>query len=65
LSRLSLAELRIARNEIFARRGRYFESADLKTYFGRFSWYAPNSWTPKLNPVEEANVALIERFGKR
>ncbi|MFN5037032.1 MAG: YARHG domain-containing protein [Bradyrhizobium sp.] len=65
LRRLSRDELRIARNEIFARRGRYFDSADLKAYFSRFPWYAPNSWNPKLNAIEEANVALIDQVGKR
>ncbi|MHC2338033.1 YARHG domain-containing protein [Bradyrhizobium sp. USDA 4454] len=57
--------MRIARNEIFARRGRYFDSADLKAYFSRFAWYAPNSWNPRLNAIEEANVALIDQAGKR
>jgi hypothetical protein len=65
LNKLSRSDLRIAKNEIFARRGRYFESADLKTHFGRFAWYAPNTWDPKLNPIEEANVTLIDRFEKR
>ncbi|WP_076864432.1 YARHG domain-containing protein [Bradyrhizobium mercantei] len=65
LRQLSRDQLRIARNEIFARRGRYFDSADLKAYFSRFPWYAPNSWNPKLNAVEEANVALIDQAGKR
>jgi len=65
LQRLSKDDLRIARNEIFARRGRYFESADLKARFERFSWYAPNTWNPKLNPIEQANAALIEQAGKR
>ncbi len=65
LQRLSKDELRIARNEIFARRGRYFESADLKAHFGRFSWYVPNTWNPKLNAIEHANLALIERAGNR
>ncbi|MEN3347884.1 MAG: hypothetical protein V7632_1519 [Bradyrhizobium sp.] len=65
LQRLSRDDLRIARNEIFARRGRYFDSADLKAYFARFPWYAPNTWNPKLNAIEEANVALIDRIGKR
>jgi hypothetical protein len=65
LSRLSTAQLRIAKNAIFARRGRYFESGDLKTYFGRFAWYSPNAWNPKLNAIEEANVTLLDRAGKR
>ncbi|GLR89057.1 YARHG domain-containing protein [Bradyrhizobium iriomotense] len=62
---LSSDELRLARNEIFARRGRYFESADLKARFERFSWYSPNTWNPKLNSIEEANVALLDQAGKR
>jgi uncharacterized caspase-like protein len=65
LSKLSKSDLRIAKNEIFARRGRYFEAADLKAHFGHLAWYAPNTWDPKLNPIEEANVALIDRFEKR
>ncbi|QPF84336.1 YARHG domain-containing protein [Bradyrhizobium genosp. L] len=65
LQRLSGNDLRIARNEIFARRGRYFEAADLKAYFARFPWYAPSTWNPRLNAIEEANVALIDRVGKR
>ncbi len=40
-------------------------SADLKAYLARFPWYAPNSWNPKLNAIEEANVALIDQTGKR
>jgi hypothetical protein len=58
-------ELRIARNEIYARKGRYFESADLKARFERFSWYSPTTWNPKLNAIEEANVALIDQAAKR
>jgi YARHG domain len=65
LIRLSKSELRIARNEIFARRGRSFDSADLKAHFARFSWYSPNTWNPKLNPIEAANVALMEKIEKR
>jgi hypothetical protein len=61
LQPLSKDNLRIARNEIFARRGRYFQSPDLIAYFGRFPWYRPNSWDPPLNPIESANVALLQR----
>jgi hypothetical protein len=65
LRRLSKDELRIARNEIFARRGRYFEAADLKARFERFAWYHPNTWNPRLNSVEQANVALMDQVEKR
>jgi hypothetical protein len=62
---LSRDELRIARNEIFARRGRYFEAPDLKARFERFPWYSPNTWNPKLNATEQANVALLDQAAKR
>src|SRR3984885_12199209 len=65
LRKLSKEELRIARNEIFARRGRYFEAPDLKARFERFSWYSPNTWNPKLNSMEQANVALMDQVEKR
>jgi hypothetical protein len=61
IGRLSLPELRIARNEIFARRGIYFKSSDLQSYFGQFSWYHPSTWTPALNTIEEQNVAQLQR----
>jgi hypothetical protein len=65
LRKLSKEELRIARNEIFARRGRYFEAPDLKARFERFSWYSPNTWNPRLSAIEEANVALMDKVTKR
>jgi len=55
----SCNDLSIARNEIYARRGRYFERADLTAYFSRFPWYRPYTWNPQLNRIEQANVALI------
>ena len=59
LAGLSCGELDIARNEIYARRGRYFQRADLQNYFGKFPWYRPNSWNPDLNPTEKSNIAAI------
>jgi hypothetical protein len=58
---LSAAELRIARNEIYARRGIYFKSADVRAYFERFSWYRPSTWEPPLNAIESRNVNLIKQ----
>jgi hypothetical protein len=60
LRRLSSADLRIARNEIFARRGRYFRDPQLAAYFAQFSWYKPYSYDVPLNNIENANVALIQ-----
>jgi hypothetical protein len=59
LQGLSSAQLRIARNEIFARKGRYFKDDSLRAYFSRFAWYRPYTWDVQLNPVEAANVKLI------
>ena len=59
LLNLSPAQLRIARNEIYARRGRFFRDPGLAAYFQRFSWYRPYAWDVPLNAVEQANVALI------
>ena len=62
LAGLSVAQLRLARNEIYARHGRRFKSADLASYFARKAWYSPISDEVSLSPVEEANVQFIRRF---
>ncbi|MDR2183089.1 MAG: YARHG domain-containing protein [Clostridiales bacterium] len=64
---LSAAELRLARNEIFARRGRLFDSADLQNHFNAQSWYfghiAPANFSyDMLNNFERANIALIQEW---
>lgn len=56
---LSRDQLRLARNEIYARRGRYFRDPQLATYFSRFGWYKPYAWDVPLNAIEQANVNLI------
>jgi hypothetical protein len=60
LSRLSSDQLRIARNEIYARKGRYFKDQQLAAYFGRMPWYKPYAWDVSLSAVEQANVTLIQ-----
>ena len=59
LQRLSADRLHLARNEIFARRGRYFKDDALRAYFEQFPWYQPHAWDVPLTPVEHANVGLI------
>lgn len=59
ISSLSADELRIARNEIFARRGRYFKSEDLARHFSAYSWYHPYSWNPPLNSIEKRNAQML------
>ncbi|MDO5294341.1 MAG: YARHG domain-containing protein [bacterium] len=65
LSSLSEEQLRLARNEIYARHGRRFESDDIQRYFDSLSWYH-GTIEPKdfdddsLNKVESANVKKIQ-----
>ncbi len=73
LAGLSLAQLRIARNEIFARHGRQFKDALLNQWFYSKTWYLsiPLKYEPdyfdKYNPnplskVESDNVRLIKSY---
>lgn len=67
LSSLSGDELRLARNEIYARHGRKFDSEDLRNYFQSKSWYTPQyegadfdvKGDSVLNEYELANRNLI------
>ncbi|WP_051656449.1 protein kinase domain-containing protein [Butyrivibrio sp. AE3004] len=61
-------ELRLARNEIYARHGRTFNSEDLQEYFNSKSWYRPE-YTPEefdsmqeyiFNDYEKANRNMIK-----
>ena len=64
---MSSEELRIARNEIYARYGRMFKDQALQNYFNSKSWYTP-SIRPEdfnehwLNEYEKANAKLIKSF---
>ncbi len=55
-------ELRLMRNEIYARHGRVFTTQDLNDYFGKKCWYAPNtSYSDStLSTVELQNIALLK-----
>jgi hypothetical protein len=62
LAALSRAQLRMMRNEIYARHGMIFRSEALRRYFTAQPWYQPrhDDVTAMLTPVERANVALIQ-----
>ena len=65
LAGLDKATLRLARNEIYARHGRRFNSPDLQAYFDSKPWYngtiAPADFDNNvLNSFELANIKLIE-----
>ncbi len=65
LSGLTKDQLRLARNEIYARHGRLFDSADLQEYFDGQAWYngtiAASAFNDNvLNEYERANVKTIQ-----
>ena len=61
ISELSKDELRLARNEIYARNGYVFQSDDLQAYFSVKSWYvADPSYDSSLSATEKRNVELIK-----
>ena len=62
---LTADELRIARNEIYARHGRRFDSADLQAYFDAQDWYEGTTSPEKfdytvLSAIEKYNVNLMK-----
>lgn len=64
ISGLSLQQLNYAKNEIYARRGRKFDSVELQEYFGSKSWYRgmiePSQFTnDMLNDYEIENADLL------
>jgi|GEM_PF-3569174 len=60
----TLKQLRIKRNEVYARYGRAFKSADLQAHFGKQSWYTVRDGYSDalLTDNDRANVALIKSF---
>lgn len=66
LNGLDQETLRLARNEIYARHGRKFETEDLNEYFSRQPWYlgylsAEEFDDAVLNEYEKANLDLIKK----
>ena len=70
LAGLTKEQLRLARNEIYARHGMIFGVEDLDTYFATKSWYkAKYSFSDfedavEMSIVEEQNVILIQQVEK-
>ncbi len=63
----SKSELRLMRNEIFARYGYRFLSTDLKAYFMKKDWYSPrrDNADEFLSDIEKQNIELIIRLEKQ
>lgn len=66
LDNLSAWQLRMARNEIYARHGRIFNDPELKKYFEGKDWYkgtiaAEDFKESMLNATEKQNIANIQK----
>lgn len=63
-------ELKFARNEIYARRGRKFNGIDLQEYFNNKEWYFPmyepsyfdENYYDTFNKYEKYNVDFIKKY---
>lgn len=67
LEGLTQEELRIARNEIYARHGRMFLDEELQQYFDSFDWYTgtiqPDDFQEELlNDFERKNIELMVAY---
>ncbi|MEW5818699.1 MAG: YARHG domain-containing protein [Cyanobacteriota bacterium] len=67
LKDLSEWDLKVLRNEIYARHGRPFKSESLKSYFGSFDWYkeSPSFSDKMLNQFEKQNAQIILNYEKK
>ncbi len=60
-------ELKIMRNEIYARHGYIFKTAEMKEYFKAQRWYEPKyeNVDDMITKVEKENIKLIKRYESR
>ena len=60
-------ELKIMRNEIYARHGYIFRTEEMKEYFKSQRWYEPKyeNVDDMLTKVEKQNIKLIKRYESR
>ncbi|WP_029319228.1 YARHG domain-containing protein [Butyrivibrio sp. AE3004] len=64
---LNKDEIRIAINEIYARRGRAFKTPELNEYFSSKNWYNPQYSQAEFsedvfNEYEKANIILLSKY---
>jgi YARHG domain len=61
---LDLWDLKVMRNEIFARHGYIFKTKEMIQYFNQQDWYNPMfpDVSSKLSNIENKNVAFIKAF---
>ncbi len=70
LTGFSAAELRIARNEIYARHGRKFVDKELQAHFNTMDWYTPTIEAKDfdegvLSEIEKHNLGVISKYEKK
>jgi hypothetical protein len=67
LKGLSLHELRLLRNEVYARRGRQFRTEWLSQYFYSQPWYDPreDNAEPALSETEKKNIETIVVYERK
>lgn len=63
LNGLSQWQLKLLRNEVFARHGYIFQTTDMQLVFSQYSWYTPeyNDVNDLLSDTERYNVTFIKR----
>jgi hypothetical protein len=64
---MNLEELRILRNEYFAKYGMIFKSKDLTDYFSKYYWYKPQfqSIDNFLTEIDKKNIQLISQYEEK
>jgi len=64
LSNMSLWDLKVMRNEIFARHGFIFKTYEMRDYFNRQSWYQAlyDNVDNMLSQTEKSNIELIKQY---
>lgn len=67
LQGVGLYDLRLLRNEIYARRGRRFRTPWIQRYFDQEDWYErlPDFREPKLSAIEVKNIDMIVKVERR
>ena len=64
ICKIASADLRLLRNEIFARHGYIFKSPELTDFFSKFEWYQPNLTSDQIDKVltetDRYNISLIK-----
>jgi len=64
LALLTVGELRLLRNTVYARYGYIFKNDELVEYFTNFSWYTPaySDVDDKLTDIDKQNLDLIKLY---